>query len=91
MRSTLRERDGALAEKLGPVEMTFRLNSRDSGIDWFLIRVTACGVALPRRWFTISAHSGARADRYTFTVDVALLWVGKIIRYEGELDVVSSA
>jgi hypothetical protein len=36
----------------------------------------------------VTAFSSARADRYTFVIDAALLGVGRIIRYEGELDVV---
>jgi hypothetical protein len=77
-----------LVERLGPAVMVFQLREHDGGIAWSLIRISALGIGLPSRWFMVTAFSGARADRYTFTVDAALRGAGRIIRYDGELDVI---
>ncbi len=88
MRSVLRARNGLLVERLGLLTMSFRLTPRDGGIDWLLVRIAGLGCPLPRRLFRISTYSGVRRDRYQFMVDAALAGVGKLIRYEGELDVI---
>lgn len=88
MRSMLCARRGLLVERLGPVKLTFRLSDRDGGIDWSLVEISALGVKLPTSWFAVSAFSGARAERYTFAIST-VRGVGPIIRYEGELDVIS--
>jgi len=88
MHSRLHGNRDVLVERLGPDELVFRLSEHDGGISWSLIQISALGIGLPSHWFTATAFSGARADRYTFTVDAALLGVGRIIRYDGELDVI---
>ena len=90
MRSTLRQDRDSLVERLGPVLFRFRLRERDGGIDWTLKRVSALGIGLPLRWFRVRASSGGRAGLYAFAVEVALIRVGLIIRYEGEIGVVRS-
>jgi Domain of unknown function (DUF4166) len=87
MQSTLCARHGLLVERLGPAELTFRLRERDGGIEWSLVQISALGMRLPIRWFAVTAYSGAHAGRYTFAIDAALRGIGRIIRYEGELDV----
>jgi hypothetical protein len=86
MRSRLRARGDLLVERLGPVTMAFELVARDGGIDWVLRRVAALGCPLPLRWFRVASRSGVRAGRYQFLVLAELSGVGRIIRYEGELD-----
>ncbi len=86
----LGSRHGLLVERLGPAVLTFRLREREGGVEWALVHLSAIGIRLPIRWFMVSAYSGARAERYTFVVNAALRGIGHIIRYEGELDVVSS-
>lgn len=87
MRSTLSARAGHLIEQLGPARFAFRLRERDGGIEWSPAQVSALGIPLPLSWFTVNAYSGAKDDRYIFVVEVAISGVGRIIRYEGDLDV----
>jgi hypothetical protein len=89
MRSTLRVRDGLLVESLGLTTMHFRLTARDGGIDWTLVRIAGLGIALPRQLFRIVTRSGVTNDRYAFQVTAALIGIGELIRYEGELDLVT--
>jgi hypothetical protein len=88
MRSMLCARRDLLVERLGPAKLTFRLRERDGGIEWSLVQISALGIRLPIGWFSVSAYSGARAERYTFAIDAGLRGIGRIIRYEGELDVI---
>jgi hypothetical protein len=86
MVSTL-QRDGELlVEKLGPATLRFRLSTRSGGMQWALDGIAALGIALPLRWFRISATIGARDGRYHFIVDSELRGAGRIVRYEGLLD-----
>jgi hypothetical protein len=87
MQSRLHGNRDLLVERLGPAVFVFRLREHGGGIAWSLIQISALSIQLPIRWFTVSAFSGAHAGRYTFTVDAALRGVGRIIRYDGELDV----
>jgi hypothetical protein len=89
MRSTLRVRDGLLVESLGLTTMRFRLTARDGGIDWTLVRIAGLGIPLPCRLFRIATRSGVTNDRYAFQVTAAVVGIGELIRYEGELDVVT--
>jgi Domain of unknown function (DUF4166) len=87
MDSRLLGKRGLLTERIGPAVLVFRLGQREGGIEWSFVKIFALGIALPKRWFSVAAFSGARADRYTFSVEVALIGVGRVIRYDGELDV----
>jgi hypothetical protein len=81
-----RERD-ALVERVGPASLTFRLVAREGGMDWQLEKVSMLGIPLPARWFQISARVDIQNGRYHFLIDSALCGVGRIVRYEGLLDV----
>jgi hypothetical protein len=86
MSTTLHSDGELLVEKLGPGVLKFRLSARGGGITWKLEHITAFGIALPVRWFCVSAAIGSRNGRYHFIVDSALRGVGRIVRYEGVLD-----
>jgi len=86
MRSTLARQGTLLSERLGAATLIFRLAERDGGIDWLLERIYVLGCRLPRVLFTVSAHSGCGAAGYRFVVDAGLRGIGRLIRYEGELD-----
>jgi Domain of unknown function (DUF4166) len=81
-----RERN-ELVERVGPAALTFRIVERDGGMDWQLQKVTMLGFPLPARWFEISARVDIQNGRYHFLIDSALRGVGRIVRYEGLLDV----
>jgi hypothetical protein len=87
MSSTLYKNGDALIERVGPAALTFRVVVRDSGMDWLLQEVFMLGVPLPAKWFEISARVDMRKERYHFLIDSALRGIGRIVRYEGLLDV----
>jgi hypothetical protein len=86
MRSRLHAQGDLLVERLGPVTMNFKLIAREGGIDWLLRGVSVLGCPLPLRWFRVVSRSGVHGTRYQFAVLAELGGVGRIIRYEGELD-----
>jgi Domain of unknown function (DUF4166) len=88
MRSTLRECSGFLVERLGLATMKFWLERRGGGINWCLCGISAFGCSLPLSWFRIATYTGANRGRYCFDVYAELRGIGKLIRYQGELDVV---
>lgn len=87
MSSTLFKNGGALLERVGPVSLTFRLLERAAGMDWQLQRVSIFGVPLPAKRFAISARVDIQGGRYHFFIDSAIRGVGRIVRYQGLLDV----
>lgn len=87
MRSMLTRQGTWLKERLGPATLVFTLVERGGAIDWQLERIYALGCRLPRVLFAVSAHSGFNATGYRFVVEAGLRGIGRLIRYEGELDV----
>jgi hypothetical protein len=87
MTSVLFRKCDALVESIGPAALTFRIVAREGGMDWQLQKVTMLGIPLPTRWFQISARVDIQNGRYHFLIDSALRGVGRIVRYEGLLDV----
>jgi hypothetical protein len=87
MASTLFSNGSCLVERLGPATLTFRLVERAAGIDWCLQHVSMLGIPLSASWFQISARVDVRNGRYHFLIDSALRGIGRIVCYEGFLDV----
>jgi hypothetical protein len=87
MTSTLHEDDELLVEQLGPAALKFRLSVRGGEMRWALEHISVFGVALPLRWFSIAATIDSRDGRYHFLVDSQLRGMGRIVRYEGLIDV----
>jgi len=87
MSSTLYRDGGALVERVGPAALTFRIVERNAGMDWQLQRVSMLGIPLPAAWFEISARVDMQQGRYHFLIDSALRGFGRIVRYEGLLNV----
>jgi hypothetical protein len=87
MTSTLFRHGSALVERLGPASFTFRLVARDAGIDWRLEHVSMIGIPLPASWFQIFARVDVQNGHYHFVIDSALRGIGRIVCYEGLLDV----
>lgn len=86
MRSRLRERDGLIHERLGPMAFAFALELVDDGLIWRLRSVRALGVALPLSWFDgMHAHEFERDERYRFDVRAALPGIGLLVHYRGWL------
>lgn len=89
MRSRLREVDGLLDERLGPVDFRFRLDSRDADIVWAVRGVRVFGLLpLPASWFAqVRARESADGERYRFEVVAALPLAGPLVHYRGWLAV----
>jgi hypothetical protein len=87
MTSTLYAAGSFLVERVGPAALTIRLVARDGGIDWQLHGVSMLGIPLPANWFQISARVDVQDGRYHFLIDSSLRGVGRIVRYEGLLNV----
>jgi hypothetical protein len=87
MSSILYRDGGALIEKVGPAALTFQTIERDAGMDWQLQKVSLLGIPLPAAWFEISARVDMQQGQYHFLIDSAVRGAGRIVRYEGLLDV----
>lgn len=87
-RSALREVDGELHERFGPVQIRFRLHGSAAGIVWEPLAIQVLGLPLPRAWLAgVHARESERDGHYHFDVGAVLPWVGLLVRYEGWLDV----
>jgi hypothetical protein len=87
MRSSLRRSGNFLVEQLGPAKLKFLLGVRDTGLEWTLARVTLAGIPLPvQKWFRATARIDMQSGRYHFLIDSGVRGIGRIVRYEGELD-----
>ncbi len=80
-------RQGRLIESLGPFRLRLRLEVQDSRLRYVLERVALFGIPLPRRLAPdLEAWEGEREGRYDFAVEVRLPFIGRLVRYEGLLD-----
>lgn len=78
---------GRLIEALGPFRLQLRLEVQDHRLHYVLERVTLVGVPVPRALApSLEAWESERGGRYEFAVEVRLPLVGRLVRYEGLLD-----
>ena len=85
--SCFRLNGGRLIESLGPFRLKLRLDVRNHRLRYVLERVTLFGVLVPRALApTLEAWEGERDGRYEFAVEVRLPIIGRLVRYEGLLD-----
>jgi hypothetical protein len=85
--SCFRLQQDRLIESLGPFRLQLRLEVRDRRLRYVLERVTLFGVPVPRRLAPdLEAWEGEREGRYEFAVEVRLPIIGRLVRYEGLLD-----
>jgi len=92
MRSTLRASDGLLLERMGLIQFRFALEPDAAGLNWRLAHVRWLGIPLPVSWFKgVHAREFQHDDgRYGFSVEAALPLLGRIVRYDGALQVAPS-
>lgn len=87
MPSRLWPRDGLLCERLGMARFAFALDVRDGVLTWAVASVHVLGLPLPARWFArVHAREFEHEGRYGFEVDTALPLAGRIVRYQGWLE-----
>ena len=87
MSSTLSRQGALLLERLGPAALCFSVTVREAGMDWHLEKVSMFGLPLPAKLFQISARMDMQNGRYHFLIDAMARKIGRIVRYEGWLDV----
>jgi hypothetical protein len=87
MRTLLRRDGECLHERLGPVEMRFRLEADETGIVWHPVSALSDGVAAPPMLLRgVHAREYVRDGRYAFDVGARLPWIGHVVAYDGWLD-----
>ena len=85
--SCFRLRRGRLIESLGPFRLQLRLELGNHRLRYVLERVTLFGIPVPRSLAPdLEAWEGERDGRYEFAVEVRLPIIGRLVRYEGLLD-----
>jgi hypothetical protein len=79
--------DGALlAERLGAMTFSFRLQEIEGRIEWRVHAARVFGMRLPTKWFeNTTATELIENDRYTFDVRATLPLLGTLISYHGWL------
>jgi len=85
--SCFRLHQSRLIESVGPFHLQLRLEVRDHRLHYLLERVTLFGVPVPRSLAPgLEAWEGEREGRYDFAVEIRLPVIGRLVRYEGLLD-----
>ena len=85
--SRFRLHHGRLIESVGPFHLQLRLEVRDHRLRYVIERATLFGMPVPRRLAPdLEAWEGERDGRYDFAVEVRLPIIGRLVRYEGLLD-----
>jgi hypothetical protein len=86
MRSTLRDNNRRLQERLGPIVLTFELAAEAERIIWSLHHARLAWIPLPISWLLIcAATESVRDGRYCFDVSARARGIGLIVHYKGWL------
>ena len=89
-RSCFRLDGGRLIESLGPFRLWLRLEVRDQRLHYVLERATILGLPVPRALAPqLEAWEGEHDGRYDFAVEVRLPVLGRLVRYEGLLELMA--
>lgn len=89
-RSRFAFEQGGLAESVGPFRLLLMLVVAEGRLHYRLTSVRLFGLRWPH-WLAprLEAWEGAADGRYQFAVEVSLPLLGRLVRYEGRLDLVS--
>ncbi len=86
MRSALRDRNGQLEERLGPLVLTFKLTAEREEILWVLKAARLAIVPLPiTPLLNCAARESLDDGRYAFDVSASVIGIGLIVHYKGWL------
>jgi hypothetical protein len=90
MQSLLRASGNELVERLGPVDLHFELAATGDKLSMLLRRVTFLGMKLPAFLVPrVLAEETTSPGKLHFNVDVAWPSLGRLVAYQGELNLAS--
>jgi hypothetical protein len=89
MVSTVEVAGDLLVEQLGPARLQFQLTEEAGVLLWQAVGLRVFGVPIPRRTYEFEARVRGRGARYRFEIDARMAIMGRLIRYQGVLDVPS--
>jgi hypothetical protein len=88
--SCFRLQHGRLIESFGPFRLLLRLEVQEHRLRYVLERVALFGLPLPHGLApSLEAWEGERDGRYDLAVEVRLPVIGRLVRYEGLLELVT--
>lgn len=88
MISRMRVRSGTLVERLGPVDLYFKLKTENSQLTMLLQGITVCGIPCPRFLIpSVLAQETASPGKLHFNVAAHLPLVGVLAEYRGYLQI----
>lgn len=94
MRSTLREAPGFVVEHMGAARLLFVLQAVEGGrLEMRLQRMSFLGIPCPR-WLQpaiVARETGQGDDELHFDVQATVPWVGRVVAYQGHLQVPADA
>jgi hypothetical protein len=89
-RSCFRRAGNHLVESIGPFQLQLRVAAIDGRLRYLLDCVTLFGLPWPARLAPhLDAWEGEADGRYDFGVEVCLPFVGPLVRYRGQLDLLA--
>ena len=84
--SKLREKDGRLVERFGPLQFRFELPSDENGLAMHIVGWSAFGIPMPKALAPRSlAREWADGEDFCFDVPIALPLIGNVVHYAGRL------
>ncbi len=79
-----------LQESLGMIKMLMKLTVQNGGLVYGLVKTKMLGISLPRFLSPgLTAYEHEDGNKYVFSVEVSLPIIGRLIKYEGRLDLVA--
>ncbi|MGB3338241.1 MAG: DUF4166 domain-containing protein [Devosia sp.] len=88
MRSVMRAEAGLIEESFGPVSIAMQLVATHEGLDMRPISGRFAGVPLPRFCLpSVVARETSEAGLHVFDVDIGLPIIGRLVAYQGTLEV----
>lgn len=79
-----------LQESLGMTRMLMKLTVQNGRLVYDLVKTKMLGITLPKFLSPgLTAYEHEDGDKYVFSVEVSLPFIGRLIKYEGRLDLLA--
>lgn len=79
-----------LQESLGMIRMLMKLTVQNGRLVYGLVKTKMLGISLPRFLSpSLTAYEHEDENKYIFSVEVSLPIIGRLIKYEGRLDLIA--